>query len=77
MARKPDPDSATCQFYITLAPAPFLDMKYAVFGRVTEGLDVVKKIAVGDVMNTVRIVPSPQPKKDCEDGGCKPKETEK
>jgi len=57
MARSPDPDSASCQFYITLAPAPNLDMGYAVFGRVTQGLDVVKKIQVGDVMKTVRIVP--------------------
>lgn len=57
MARSNDPDSASCQFYITLGPADFLDMKYAVFGRVTEGIDVVNKIRVGDVMKTVRIVP--------------------
>lgn len=55
MARRQDPDSATCQFYITLAPTPQLDMGYAVFGRVTEGLDVVQKIEKGDVMKTVRI----------------------
>lgn len=60
MARRPDPDSASCQFYITLAPTPNLDMGYAVFGRVTEGLDVVKKIQVGDVMKTVRIQPVPK-----------------
>lgn len=63
MARAQHPDSASSQFYITLAPASFLDMKYAVFGRVTEGLDVVKRIQVGDVMKTVRIVPAPAPKK--------------
>lgn len=64
MARRPDPerDSATCQFYITLGPTPGLDMDYAVFGRVTEGLDVVKKIAMGDVMRTVRIIPAPKAK---------------
>jgi len=56
MARSQDPDSASCQFYITLGPAPFLDMKYAVFGRVTEGLDVVKKIEVGDKIKSIRIV---------------------
>jgi len=55
MARSQSPDSASSQFYITLGPAAFLDMNYAVFGRVTEGLDVVKNIKVGDVMNTVRI----------------------
>ena len=63
MARSNDPDSASSQFYITLDPAPFLDMKYAVFGRVMSGLDVVKKIEVGDVMKTVRIIAAPQPKK--------------
>lgn len=66
MARSSDPDSASCQFYITLAPTPPLDMGYAVFGRVTEGLDVVKKIEVGDVMKTVRIVPAPKPKAKAE-----------
>lgn len=60
MARRPDPDSATSQFYITLDAAPFLDMQYAVFGRVTEGLDVVKKIEVGDVMKSVKIVEAEQ-----------------
>lgn len=47
MARTPDPDSATSQFYITLAPTPQLDGKYAVFGKVIEGLDVV--MAIGQV----------------------------
>ncbi|MEW6731193.1 MAG: peptidylprolyl isomerase [Acidobacteriota bacterium] len=55
MARASNPNSASCQFYITLAPTPFLDMQYAVFGKVTEGLDVVKKIAVGDRMLSVTI----------------------
>jgi cyclophilin family peptidyl-prolyl cis-trans isomerase len=56
MARANDPNSASCQFYITLAATSFLDMKYAVFGRVTEGLDVVKNIARGDKMVSVKIV---------------------
>ncbi len=56
MARSNNPDSASSQFYITLGAASFLDMKYAVFGRVTEGLDVVKKIVVGDKMTSVKIV---------------------
>jgi peptidyl-prolyl cis-trans isomerase B (cyclophilin B) len=55
MARSSQPDSASSQFYITLAPTPFLDGNYAVFGRVTEGLDVVRNIRVGDTMNSVRI----------------------
>ncbi len=56
MARSSDPNSASSQFYITLAPTPFLDGNYAVFGRVTEGLDVVRQIRKDDVMDSVRIV---------------------
>jgi cyclophilin family peptidyl-prolyl cis-trans isomerase len=44
MARTPDPNSAGSQFYIILAPTPQLDGQYAVFGQVTEGLDVVTAI---------------------------------
>src|SRR5215467_2043740 len=56
MARSSAPNSASSQFYITLSPTPFLDGGYAVFGRVTEGLDVVRRIRAGDVMNSVTIV---------------------
>ncbi len=55
MARSSAPDSASSQFYITLAPAAFLDMQYAVFGRVTEGLDVALNLREGDKMTTVTI----------------------
>ncbi|MCE5203569.1 MAG: peptidylprolyl isomerase [Actinomycetia bacterium] len=55
MARSQNPDSAGSQFYICLAPAPFLDGNYTVFGQVVEGMDVVHAIAVGDVMRSVRI----------------------
>lgn len=55
MARSQHPDSASSQFYITLAPAPFLDMQYAVFGRVTEGLDVALNLRQGDTMKKVSI----------------------
>lgn len=55
MARSQDPNSASCQFYITLGPAAFLDMNYAVFGRVVKGLDVVKQLRAGDSMTSVRI----------------------
>ncbi len=55
MARSNSPDSASCQFYITLGPAAFLDMNYAVFGRVTDGMDVVKQLRAGDSMSSVTL----------------------
>ena len=55
MARSQNPDSASCQFYITLGPAAFLDMNYAVFGRVIDGMDTVNQIRRGDVMNQVML----------------------
>jgi peptidyl-prolyl cis-trans isomerase B (cyclophilin B) len=60
MARSNDPDSAGSQFYITLAPANFLDGKYTVFGKVTSGMDVVDKIKKGDKMKSVKIVEAAQ-----------------
>ena len=45
MARAMDPDSAGSQFFIMHKTSPHLDGQYAAFGKVTEGLDVVDKIA--------------------------------
>ena len=50
MARSQAPDSASAQFYIALKPLPELDGRYAVFGRVTEGLDVVDAIRQDDTI---------------------------
>ena len=51
MARTPDPHSASAQFFINVADNPFLDKErsqdgwgYAVFGAVSDGMDVVEKI---------------------------------
>jgi cyclophilin family peptidyl-prolyl cis-trans isomerase len=55
MARSNAPDSASSQFYITLAPANFLDMKYAVFGKVTSGHEAVQQLRKGDKINSVAI----------------------
>ena len=45
MARTPDPNSASSQFFIMHADAPHLDGAYAAFGRITEGLEFVDEIA--------------------------------
>ena len=45
MARTVVPDSASSQFFIMHQAAPHLDGQYAAFGRITEGLEVVDKIA--------------------------------
>jgi len=55
MARSQDPDSAGSQFYITLGAQSMLDGQYTVFGQVIDGMDVVRNIAVGDVMESVTI----------------------
>src|SRR5262245_4634721 len=39
-----DTASASSSFFIVLAPAPSLDGKYTVFGRVVSGMDVIEKI---------------------------------
>ena len=49
MARTPDPDSATSQFFINVADNSFLDAGpgnpgYTVFGKVVKGMEVVREI---------------------------------
>lgn len=55
MARSSLPDSASSQFYIALADLSFLDGNYAVFGKVTEGMNVVDKIQQGDRIESAKV----------------------
>lgn len=66
MARTMDPDSAGSQFFIMHADAPHLDGAYAAFGKITDGLDILDRIAAvptnwedrpleDQVMATVRV----------------------
>ena len=49
MARTEEPNSATTHFFILVAPAPHLDSKFAAFGTVTKGMEVVDTINQGSV----------------------------
>lgn len=61
MVREALPDSATSKFFITKRPArDELAGNYACFGRVYEGDDIVDKIEMGDVMESVKIIPTPK-----------------
>ncbi len=59
MARSDDPNSASSQFFICNADATSLDLQYAAFGHVVEGMDVVDKITsstakYGDYNGTIQ-----------------------
>ena len=63
MARAQNPDSASSQFFITVADSTFLDGDYAAFGYVTEGMDIADQIAreAEPVDNNGTIPPEAQP----------------
>ena len=50
------PGTNGSQFFITHGPTPHLDGKHTVFGKVTEGQEVVDEIKQGDVMQTVLVL---------------------
>jgi peptidylprolyl isomerase len=48
MARASDPNSADSQFFIMFAPAPSLDGKYTIWGKVVSGMEYIDQIKKGD-----------------------------
>ncbi len=48
-------DTEGTQFFITHTPTPHLDGRYTIFGKVTQGMDVVHQLQVGDVLDKAQI----------------------
>ncbi|HQW66281.1 MAG TPA: peptidylprolyl isomerase [Gemmatimonadales bacterium] len=48
-------DTGGSQFFIAHSPQPHLDGVHTVFGKVTEGMDVVNAIKQGDVITSIRV----------------------
>jgi peptidylprolyl isomerase len=55
MARAQDPNSADSQFFICFAPAPSLNGKYTVWGKVTSGMEYIDAIKKGDDRDNGRV----------------------
>jgi len=55
MARAGQPDSGSCQFYITLGPKQQLDMHYSIFGGVVSGMEAVQALRKGDKINSISV----------------------
>ena len=46
-------DTESCQWFITHSPTPHLEGRYSLFGQVTEGMDIVRKVNVGSTILNV------------------------
>jgi peptidyl-prolyl cis-trans isomerase B (cyclophilin B) len=50
-----DPRRGDSQMYIAFAPQPKLDRDFTVFGQVTSGMDVARKLAVNDIIRRITV----------------------
>jgi cyclophilin family peptidyl-prolyl cis-trans isomerase/protein-disulfide isomerase len=57
MIRSSEPDTNNSQFFITLGALPNLDQRYTLFGEVTSGMDVVKKLTLRDINSDANPAP--------------------
>jgi cyclophilin family peptidyl-prolyl cis-trans isomerase len=58
-----EPDTAACKFYITLGKAPVMDGEFTIFGKITRGLDVARKIFTQPVRNDPQYPQGDRPEK--------------
>lgn len=49
-------DTGGSQYFICQSPQPHLNGRYTLFGNVVEGIDVVEKIEIGDLIKSVKII---------------------
>jgi peptidyl-prolyl cis-trans isomerase B (cyclophilin B) len=75
MARSNNPNSASCQFYITKAVMRQLDRNYAIFGQVVDGMHTVYNITRGDRILSAQIVQSAPPANAARPAPAKPAPT--
>ena len=55
IAHRGDPKLGDSQMYITMSPQPRLDKNFVVFGQVISGMDVVRKLQIGDIIRRIRV----------------------
>jgi cyclophilin family peptidyl-prolyl cis-trans isomerase len=51
------PDTESCQWFITHNATPHLNGRYTAFGKVVQGMEVVHKLKIGDVIQEIKILP--------------------
>ncbi|WP_223651374.1 peptidylprolyl isomerase [Hymenobacter psoromatis] len=51
-------DTESCQFFFTHQPTPHLDGRYTIFAQVTQGMEVVQRLEIGDKMLRVALLPA-------------------
>ena len=51
------PDTESCQWFITHNATPHLNGRYTAFGKVIQGMEIVHKLKIGDVIQEIKILP--------------------
>jgi cyclophilin family peptidyl-prolyl cis-trans isomerase len=54
-------DTESCQWFICHGATPHLNGRYTAFGRVTQGMDILFKLGLGDAINNISLLPEKSP----------------